>query len=348
MKKINIFNLLLYLISIFIFIYFVYIIYKTIFTKRKLRFNQTKNFLNNDIDIVISWVANTPELQKEREYWLKKGRYENPSTERYTDHEEIKYLLRSIDKYFPNYRHIYIIVKDGQFPRYLKKNERLKIVNHSDVIPKEFLPTFNSRAIENYLHHIPNLSEYYIYANDDFIFTKEIDKSYYIDENGLPYVLLSDKKIDNSIAKSLNLEGNGFKCGIEYNSRLLDSVTKKEKRYEIPHCPMMYKKSFDFDIEKYFKTKYPEHDKINYYDKTGSSKFRRCDDLYLVSLLKPYLYKNWYNCQVKNNDSVIIDNYSKDIKITTTFICVEDITDNNFDKFKTFINKLFPVKSNYE
>ena len=75
---------------------------------------------NGDIDIVITWVDNTPELQKEREKWLNKGGYSRPSDARYTDHEEMKYLLRSIEKHFPNYRNIYIIIKDDQFPKYLK------------------------------------------------------------------------------------------------------------------------------------------------------------------------------------------------------------------------------------
>ena len=125
-------------------------------------------------------------------------------------------------------------------------------------------------------------------------------------------------------------------------------MTQKEKRYEVPHCPMMYKKSFDFEIEKHFKKYFPDHDKKNnYFDKTGAAKFRRCDDLYLVSLIKPYFYKNLYNCQVKNSDANIVSNYNNN-KINTKFICVEDITDNNFEQFKKYMNTLFPNKTQYE
>jgi len=346
MKKINNFKLFIILLCICLSIYFIYLLYKGLLIKENYNENN-----DNNVDIVITWVENTPELQKEREEWLKKGGYNRPSEPRYTDHEEMKYLLRSIEKYFPNYRYIYIIVKDGQFPKYLKSEirnnkKKIKIIKHSDIIPKEYLPTFNSRAIEMYLHHIPGLSEYYIYANDDFMFTKDTDKSYYINENSMPYVLLTDTIVNVEPNINLNLNGNGFKCGLKFNSNILDKITGQEKRFEIPHCPMMYKKSYDFEIEKYFKNYFLEN--INYFDKTGSAKFRRCDDLYLVSLIKPYLYKHWYKCPQKKSDSVIINSYNRKLTINNRFICTEDISDNNRKEFKKLMDNLFPNKTSYE
>ncbi len=47
------------------------------------------------------------------------------------------------------------------------QSPRIHIVYHEDIMPKKFLPTFNSRAIEMYLHRIPGLSDYFIYGNDD-------------------------------------------------------------------------------------------------------------------------------------------------------------------------------------
>lgn len=37
------------------------------------------------------------------------------------------------------------------------------MVDHSDFIPKRFLPTFKSHFIEVYLHDIPGLAEPFIY-----------------------------------------------------------------------------------------------------------------------------------------------------------------------------------------
>ena len=303
---------------------------------------------NTDVDIVITWVENSPEFQKEKEKWLSKGGYQKPSIPRYSDNLELKYLLRSIEKNFPNYNNIYLVVKDGQFPKYLKQDsDRLIVINHSDIIPKENLPLFNSRAIEMYIHRIPNLSEYYIYSNDDFIFNNPISKNFYIDDDKLPYVLFT--KIPVKRIPIISGESSGFNCGLSFNSYILDKITKKEGRFEVPHTPFMYKRSFDFEIEKYFKNYYMnKNPNINLFDKTGTSKFRRCDDLYMVSILKPYLYKEWFKCKTKIPNATIISEYNKPITIKQDFICLENIDKDNFNNYIKFMDDIFPFKSSFE
>jgi hypothetical protein len=41
------------------------------------------------------------------------------------------------------------------------------MVNHSDIIPQIFLPTYNSNVIDAYLYRIPGLSDVFLYFNDD-------------------------------------------------------------------------------------------------------------------------------------------------------------------------------------
>lgn len=301
------------------------------------------------IDIVITWVDDTDEFLKEKNDWFnkeKKGtkQYDNPSTIRYKNYEELKYSLRSIEKYFPHFNNIYLIVKDGQYPKYLKKNiPNLRIVNHSDIIPKEYLPTFNSRAIELYLHHIPNLSENYLYLNDDFMFLKDTDLSYFIDQDGIPYHILTNAQISKRDNENLSLSSSGFTCGLYFNSNILDKVTKDEQRFEASHSPMLYRKSYDYDIEKFFK----EYDN-NIFDRTASAKFRRCDDLYFVSILKPYLYKNWYKSQPIKSESLFetsFDINSKNYK-NYRFLNLEPI--NDIQKYKKYMDTLYPEKSSFE
>ena len=43
----------------------------------------------------------------------------------------------------------------------------VRVVYHRDFIPVRHLPTFNSRTIEMFLHRIPGLAPYFLYANDD-------------------------------------------------------------------------------------------------------------------------------------------------------------------------------------
>lgn len=41
-------------------------------------------------------------------------------------------------------------------------------MDHSTIIPKEYLPTYNSNVIESYLYLIPGLTDIFVYFNDDF------------------------------------------------------------------------------------------------------------------------------------------------------------------------------------
>jgi hypothetical protein len=342
--KIKLLIIILVVIVLTILLFFV--LYKTY----KEKYTIDKQNIPDKIDIVYTWVEATPEFNKEKEYWYEKEtdkNYEKPSDIRYKDQEELKYSLRSIEKYFPNYNNIYLIVKDNQYPKYLKRqNNKLHIIKHSDIIPKEYLPTFNSRAIEAYLHHIPNLSEYYIYCNDDVMFLKTTDPSYFIDNRGIPYTIFTNTKINKENNNSLNLNSNSFRCGLSFNSNILDKITKEEDRYEISHSPMIYRKSYDYEIEKFFKKYYNDNENINAFDKTGMSRFRRCDDLYLVSVIKPYLYKNWFDSKSKESESTFVKDFNPNNKIDSRFLNMEFVNNNN--DYINFMNKKYKEKSSFE
>jgi hypothetical protein len=63
----------------------------------------------------------------------------------------------------------------SQVPEWVEKTN-VKIITHSQFIPKEFLPTFNCNTIEMFLHKIPYLSEYFVYFNDDTILNRKIER----------------------------------------------------------------------------------------------------------------------------------------------------------------------------
>ena len=53
----------------------------------------------------------------------------------------------------------------------------------SDIVPHEYLPTFNSNTIDLFIPNIPTLSEYYIYACDDYVITKPLAISDFYSED---------------------------------------------------------------------------------------------------------------------------------------------------------------------
>lgn len=85
---------------------------------------------------------------------------------RFRDWGTLRYLLRGIQTYMPFVRNVHLVVSGkSQVPDWA--SDSLNVVTHRDIIPEEFLPTFNSTTIELFLHRIPGLDEKFIYFNDD-------------------------------------------------------------------------------------------------------------------------------------------------------------------------------------
>ncbi len=88
---------------------------------------------------------------------------------RYRDNQELRFNLRALEKFFPDHGHVYLVT-DAQVPTWLAHNSGITLIDHAGIIPAAALPVFDSGHIESYLHHIPNLSEKFIYLNDDVFF----------------------------------------------------------------------------------------------------------------------------------------------------------------------------------
>lgn len=116
------------------------------------------------MDIVITYVdGNDPEWKKDYE------RHTNiPVMEkRFRDWGTLKYLLRGIQVNMPFIRNVYLVVSHASQVPDWADTDCLKVVLHEDIIPADYLPTFNSTTIEMYLHRIEGLDEEFIYFNDD-------------------------------------------------------------------------------------------------------------------------------------------------------------------------------------
>ena len=89
-------------------------------------------------------------------------------TKHFRDWGTLKYLLRGIETHLPFIRNVHLVVAgETQVPAWVDRRH-LHIVLHEDIIPRQFLPVFNSTAIEMFLHRIEGLDEEVLYFNDDF------------------------------------------------------------------------------------------------------------------------------------------------------------------------------------
>lgn len=94
-------------------------------------------------------------------------------------------LVLLVKKNLPWIRNIYVILAQESQLQDWMKDEKVTIVYHKDIIPQKYLPTFNSNTIEMFLHKIPGLSEYFIYANDDMFPLTPMDETDFF-EDGKP------------------------------------------------------------------------------------------------------------------------------------------------------------------
>jgi hypothetical protein len=115
---------------------------------------------------------------------------------RFLSRDELRYSLRSLDMYAGWVRHVYLVT-DDQVPPWLDvDNPRITVVDHKDLFgDRGSLPTFNSHAIESQLHHIPGLSDNYLYLNDDVFFGRPVAPGTFFHSNGLAKFFLSTAKL---------------------------------------------------------------------------------------------------------------------------------------------------------
>ncbi|MCH5239638.1 MAG: Stealth CR1 domain-containing protein [Muribaculaceae bacterium] len=146
--------------------------------------------MNTDfpIDFVVVWVdMNDPQWQADFSRWSGKEKTDkyNTGMERFRDYGLLKYWFRGVEKFAPWVNKIHFVTC-GQKPEWLNTNNpKLNLVDHKDIIPEQFLPTFNSGVIERYIHRIPGLSDHFVYFNDDFFIIRPITPERFF-QDGLP------------------------------------------------------------------------------------------------------------------------------------------------------------------
>ena len=143
--------------------------------------------MEEKIDFVITWVDDSdPKWRKEFEYYsAQERRTINTDACRYRDWDTLRYWFRGVEKFAPWVNKIYFVTY-GHLPKWLNTdNSKLVIVKHEEFIPTEYLPTFNSFAIEFFFHKIEGLSEKFVYFNDDMFLIDSVSPERFF-RSGLP------------------------------------------------------------------------------------------------------------------------------------------------------------------
>ena len=125
------------------------------------------------IDIVIIWVDGCDSDWLETKQQFTPAVNADDRVSRYRDWDNLQYIFRGIEKFAPWVNNVFFITW-GHLPKWLNtKHQKLRIINHTDYIPAEYLPTFNANTIELNFHRINELSEHFVYFNDDTFLLKK-------------------------------------------------------------------------------------------------------------------------------------------------------------------------------
>jgi hypothetical protein len=216
--------------------------------------------VNFPIDVVYTWVNDKdPDWLRKKQKYLPaaassatEGRPHHP--ERFTNRDELRYSLRSLEMFAPFVQHIYI-VSDHQTPEWLNtEHPKISLVSHQEIFSDpSALPTFNSHAIESQLHHISGLSEHFIYFNDDVFLGARCTPEDFFEANGIMRFYPGDQRLHLPDVDDTREE---YLCANRNVARLLLRDYGLEATEIMMHTPHPCRKSVLTELEQRYPREY--------------------------------------------------------------------------------------------
>ncbi|MEU4796785.1 stealth conserved region 3 domain-containing protein [Streptomyces sp. NPDC023327] len=310
------------------------------------------------VDLVYTWVdGEDTALRARRERYRGDRRTDliharETGASRYTSRDELKYSLRSVEMYAPFVRNVYVVT-DGQTPAWLDPDAPgIRIVDHKEIFTDpEVLPVFNSHAIETQLHHIPGLSEHYLYLNDDFFCVRPVTAGHFFHGNGIAKLPFSsfqlglgtphpDEPAPNSAGKNVR------RLLLDAHSRLTVSKFK--------HAPQPQLRSVMAELEETYAAEVT---------RTSRSRFRSVEDIamttalhhhhaYLTGRAVPGTYRQRYIDIGKTDVRKALAEFGPGHKYD--FLCLNDVNTPAADQERVtaelgaFLDTCFPFASRWE
>ena len=177
--------------NIFLYILVVFMLIKIIFPKI-LCINR-ENFITPTtpfkIDVLYTWA----------------GEFTDPNDERLSFNNELKYSLRSIILNMPWINKIFILMNPPKKkPSWIRDlGNKIIILDQKDTFPiGSKLPNKNSNAIESTMYNIKDLSEHFIYMNDDVFIGRPVKYTDFFTPEGLVISHVNPLKAKHMLKKN--------------------------------------------------------------------------------------------------------------------------------------------------
>ena len=296
--------------------------------------NSVDKYSNEPIDVVYTWVD---EYDPERELYVPTDYF------RYNNNDELQYSIRSLFKYCREWLGtIYIVVKDGQVPKFIDfSNPQIVLVNHSEIMPLEALPTFNSFAIELCIHKIKNLRNTYVYLNDDLFFNEKFNPT---TNNGKIKVFINTN--GNYYPKKATDKDRSFGKIVENTLYVVRELLKIDYTRGIGFChaPSVCYKPWEIEIENLLISQGLWMPLVMY-------KNRKNGDMAVNGIFRNLYYSKKSNVKmydIKDNYYDLTSNCDFYPKSNEQFFTINTIGQNCKKTFIEIIEKIYPEKSPIE
>lgn len=339
------------------------------------------------IDFVVIWVDGSDlDWQKEKNKYIGAPNSKLDNTiNRYREWDNLRYWFRGVEKFAPWVNKVHFVTC-GQMPTWLNlKCPKLNFVKHSDYMPKTFLPTFSSHSIELNLNKIQELSQKFVYFNDDMFLTAPVEKEIFFKGDKpihpsflhaiVPAAGNSNEVMSHiyiNMVSMINKHFNSVECIANNKKEWLNPIKNGIKPtimtlfnskhnafvgFSCEHLPVpMLKSTMEVVWEKEYDTLYA----------TSMRKFRDSRDI------SQYIFRYWdiasgnfesinpkklgryfeLNLSTKNNNEIISAIKTSKYKMICLNDIIEQCSENNFLLLRDRINSAFdcilPEKSSFE
>ena len=243
--------------------------------------NQESKF---PIDIVYTWVDQSEPVwvEERQKTFYRVHKKQNLCRDGIREREfeklhQLKYSLRSVSRYADFVNKIYIVT-DHQVPTWINlAHPKIELVSHQTVFKDTGkLPSFNSHAIESRLHHIPGLSEHFLYLNEDFFFGSRVSPADFFINSKVSKFFPSPNRIESSPVSPADL---GMTAAAKQGQKLMKKHFNQKIVHYISHCPYPLQRSILYEMETVFKAEF---------NRTASHQFRHINDISIPAFL--YFY----------------------------------------------------------
>ncbi|MFO1131837.1 MAG: stealth conserved region 3 domain-containing protein [Hyphomicrobiales bacterium] len=195
------------------------------------------------VDIVYMWVDGSLPGYIEVLSRYAQTRFDTDPARTRDNLDLLKYSMRSIARFVPWIRKIFVLTCRPQVPAWLDTgNERVQVVHHDAVMDPADLPTFNSLSIVSHVHRIPGLSSTFIYMDDDILFLSPVARADLWSREGRHFIFPDRHWAPHYRTAAERSGQKPWNLALSTSNELLDARYGAARRRQVNHVPLVIEK----------------------------------------------------------------------------------------------------------